>query len=90
VGFSEAFRDGHSVGAAGETFLASRTTPSFYRKEAILLNGPLFHSISFIVTLKSEDVGNGNPCRTRKTIAAISTEPFSYLSHPIHKDANLF
>lgn len=90
MGFLEAFRDGYSVGAAGDAILANRATPCIHWYEAILLYGPFLQTIALIITLESKDVGDGNPFRARKAIATISAEPFSHLSHPIHKYANLF
>jgi hypothetical protein len=90
VGFSEASRNRNTIRTTFHAFFARGTCLCLDRKDTILVYGPSFHTITFIVTLKSEDIRNGNPFWTRKAITAISAETFSYLPHPIHQYANLF
>jgi len=85
VNLPEVFWDENPVGASGQALLTGGTGSCFHRELAVLLDGPFFHPISFIIAFDAKEIGDGNLLRTGEALATISAKSFPRLPHPVHE-----
>jgi hypothetical protein len=83
--FFQVFGNGDPVGTPRQALLTGGTRSCLHRELAILLNGPFFHPVAFIIAFDAKDVWDGNLLRARKAVATISAESFADFTHPIHE-----